>query len=92
MDLPTTPHDASTDRPDRGIEIVIDGNAVKAPDNSETERQLLALIGKKIEDAYLVLIKGKRERESYKDRPDEQIKLHRGMKFVTVSVGPTPVS
>lgn len=92
MGSPTTPQDADAKKPARRVDIVIDGNTVKAPDHAETERQLLALVGKKVEDAYLVLIKGKRERESYKDRPDEQIKLHKGMKFVTVNVGPTPVS
>lgn len=92
MGSPDTPQQMDTKAPRHGVDIVIDGNSVMAPDHSETARELLALIGKKIDDAYLVLIKGKRERESYKDRPDEQIKLHKGMKFVTVSVGPTPVS
>lgn len=92
MGSPKDPQDAYAAKPDRAVEIFIDGDLVEAPDHSESERQLLALIGKKIEEAYLVLIKGKRERESYKDRPDEPIKLHKGMKFVTVCVGPTPVS
>jgi hypothetical protein len=93
MGSPIDPQNAGhAEKREHAVEILIDGNPVKAPDHSASEGQLLALIGKKIEDAYLVLIKGKRERESFKDRPDEQIKLHKGMKFVTVNVGPTPVS
>lgn len=74
------------------VEILIDGEEVTAPDREQTQRQLLALIGKTVEDTYLVHKKGKRERESYKDRPDELIKLKKDMEFATVNIGPTPVS
>jgi hypothetical protein len=74
------------------VEIVIDGVEVSASAKVENERRLLALVGKTIADAYLVLVKGKRDRESFKDRPDEAIRLHPGMRFVTVPLGPTPVS
>ena len=40
---------------------------------------------------YLVQIKGK-ERISYKDDPNQKIRMRNGMKFVSVSTGPTPVS
>ena len=49
-------------------------------------------MGKDQDEDYLVLIKGKRDRESFKDRPDKEIHLHPGMKFITVSIGPMPVS
>jgi hypothetical protein len=72
--------------------IIIDTEDVVAPSHAQTPRQLLALVGKSVETSYLVLIKGKRDRVSYKDRPDEPIHLHPEMKFITVSIGPTPVS
>jgi hypothetical protein len=40
---------------------------------------------------YLVQIKGK-ERISYKDDPNKEIRMRNGMKFISVSTGPTPVS
>jgi len=91
MSAPSTGQNAGTPH-DPSVEISIDGNPVVAPDREESERELLALIGKSVDTTYLVLKRGKRERESFKDRPDEPIKLHPGMEFVTVNVGPTPVS
>jgi len=41
---------------------------------------------------YLVQIIGGKERVSYKDKPNEPIHMHEHMKFVSVRVGPTPVS
>ena len=42
-------------------------------------------------DFYLVEIRG-RERISYKDRGNEKVRLHDGLKFIAVHMGPTPVS
>jgi hypothetical protein len=40
---------------------------------------------------YLVELKGA-TRESYETRGDEEIHMHQHMRFVSVRVGPTPVS
>jgi hypothetical protein len=56
-----------------------------------TPREIMTKAGIKPEENYLVEIKG-RERKSYKDQPDEPIHMHEGQKFVTVFVGPVPVS
>ena len=40
---------------------------------------------------YLVQIEGKHQ-ISYKDKPNEEIKMHDHMKFISVSTAPTPVS
>ena len=40
---------------------------------------------------YLVEIKGT-EQISFKDNPNEEIKIHEHMKFVTIYTGPVPVS
>jgi hypothetical protein len=74
------------------VTIVIDTDDVVAPSHTQTPRQLLALVGKSVETDYLVHLKGKRERISYQDKPDVEIHLHKDMKFITVSLGPTPVS
>jgi hypothetical protein len=91
----TTPHEqtnTSDEKRPHPVEIVIDNAEIVAPAKVENERELLSLVGKTLTEAYLVLVKGKRDRESFKDRPDEPITLHKGMRFVTVPIGPTPVS
>lgn len=40
---------------------------------------------------YLVLLRG-HDRISYKEHPDDPIKLHEHMKFLAISCAPTPVS
>ncbi len=40
---------------------------------------------------YLVELRGK-EKISFKDNPNEPIKMHNEMKFISVSTGPKPVS
>jgi hypothetical protein len=74
------------------VTVEIDTKEVVAPSHTQTPRELLALVSKSVETDYLVWLKGKRERVSFKDEPDEPIHLHTGMKFITVSLGPTPVS
>jgi hypothetical protein len=74
------------------IDITIDGSPYTVTSREMTARELLALAGKDAEEFYLVEIKGKKERVSYKDNPDAEIKLHEQSKFITVSTGDTPVS
>lgn len=74
------------------VEISIDGESFTASAKEMTARAILALASKDAAAYYLVEIKGKKERVSYKDRPDTVIKLHKGSKFITVSTGETPVS
>lgn len=76
----------------RPVEIEVDGEELTAPDREQTPRQIVALAGKDPEAVYLVELKGKRKRISYKDNPDDPIKLKKGDRFITVSLGPTPVS
>jgi hypothetical protein len=81
------------------VEIEVDGEDLTVPDRDETPRQIIELArsiieaaGKDPSNVYLVQVKGKRDRISYKDTPDEPIKLHQNESFITVSLGPTPVS
>lgn len=75
----------------RPVEITIDGDAYTAPDNRETVAQILALANKTPDAFELIEIKGKRERKPLPD-PNENVQLHKGSAFITVPLGPTPVS
>ncbi|MEJ7786316.1 MAG: hypothetical protein WKF96_16050 [Solirubrobacteraceae bacterium] len=79
-------------KPQKTIAIVINNVERQVPDGEMTPRELLALVGDTPETHELLLVKGKRERESYKDRPDDPIRLHPGIEFISVSLGATPVS
>ena len=74
------------------FEITIDGKAYNVVEKELTATQILALAGRSSAEYYLVEIRGKKERISYKDRPNAEVKLHPGSKFVSVSTGETPVS
>lgn len=73
------------------VEITIDGDPYTAPDNRETVAEILGLAGKSPAEFELIEIKGKREREPHPD-PNEVVKLHKRSTFITVPLGPTPVS
>jgi hypothetical protein len=60
-------------------------------ERSLTPREIMSKAGINPDENYLVEIIG-RERKSFKDTPDKPIEMHDGMKFVTVFVGPVPVS
>ncbi len=79
-------------KPPKAFEITIDGKAYVVSEKELIVAQILALAGKSINEYYLVEIRGKKERVSYKDKPNAVVKLHPGSKFVTVSTGETPVS
>jgi hypothetical protein len=73
------------------VEIEIDGDTYIAPDNRETVAEILGLASKSPAEFQLIMIKGKREREPLPD-PNQEVKLHKGSAFITVPLGPTPVS
>jgi hypothetical protein len=92
MSTPTTPAAVPDEQHTGPVTVVIDTKDILAPSHTQTARELLALVGKTVESDYLVHLKGKRDRVSYQDDPDKPIHLHKDMKFITVSLGPTPVS
>jgi hypothetical protein len=73
------------------IDFEVDGDRLDTTERQLTPRQILKLA--KIDPAthYLVQIQG-RHQIPYKDKPDEPIQMHDGLKFISVSTGPTPVS
>ena len=84
--------ESTTKKPVKTISITINRLEHEVPDGEMTPRQLLALVGETPETHELLLVKGKRERDSYKEHPDDPIKLHPNMEFISVSLGATPVS
>jgi len=56
-----------------------------------TPVQILTKAGIDPGSNYLVEIRGK-QKISYKDTPSKPIKMHKNMKFISVSTGPKPVS
>lgn len=76
----------------KAIEFTIDGDHYSTHEAKATARELLVSFAK-VDPAlfYLVELEGSHQR-SYKDKPDETIHLHQKAAFITVSLGPTPVS
>jgi hypothetical protein len=79
-------------KPPKSFEITIDGPPYEVSEKELTAAQILGLAGKVPAEYYLVEIRGKKERTSYKDDPNSTVRLHPGSKFITVSTGETPVS
>jgi len=73
------------------INYKVDDERQETTEKTLTPTQILDKAGIDPKNHYLVQIKGK-ERISYKDKPNENIEMHDGMKFISVSTGPTPVS
>ena len=90
--MPTETETPAAKKPPKYFEITIDGKPYEVSEKEMTAAQILELAGKSPTEYYLVEIRGKKERISYKDKPDELVKLHPGSKFITVSTGETPVS
>jgi hypothetical protein len=72
------------------IEYTVDGKPQKTTETELTPDQILAKAEIDPKTHYLVEIKG-REKISFQGKT-EPIKLHDGMKFISVSTHPTPVS
>lgn len=86
----------STDKPAKDkphpIHIFVDGEKEDTTESSLTAAQIIALFtSRDSTQTYLVSIHGD-ARESYEGRADVPIELKNGMRFQTVSLGPTPVS
>jgi hypothetical protein len=78
----------------RVIHYALDDESQETTEKEMTPRQIL-LNAKPhpIDPAthYLVQLEGHHQ-VSYKDKPDEPIHMHENMRFISESVGPTPVS
>jgi hypothetical protein len=69
----------------------VDGEPQTTTDHTLTARRIVSLAGLNAEERYLVLIDGKHQ-QSYQDKMDSEFHMHDAMVFVTVLLGPMPVS
>ncbi len=73
------------------IQYTVDGEAQSTTSHELTPRQILTNAGIDATTHYLVQIEGD-HRISYQNEMDKPIHMHEKMKFISVSLGPTPVS
>ena len=73
------------------IDYAVDGEAQTTTSHELTPRQILTNAGVDPATHYLVQLEG-HHRISYQDKMDEPIKMHEKMRFISVSLEPTPVS
>lgn len=73
------------------IEIELNGELVEAPDNDQTVEAVMALDNKTPAEHYLVELRGKAEPRELRE-PQEVLKLRKGMRFITLLLGPATVS
>jgi uncharacterized glyoxalase superfamily metalloenzyme YdcJ len=76
----------------REIHYEVDGEKQTTREHKLTPRQIMTNAKIDADTHYLIELRGKKEQHSYKDKPDEPIRMHNNMKFITGSLGPTPVS
>ena len=84
--MSTQPHEKTHE-----IHFEVDGEPLETTEKILTPTQILGLAGVDAANHYLVQIEG-RHQTSYQDKPNEEIHMHEGQKFITVATGPTPVS
>lgn len=73
------------------FDYIVDDEPQSTTSHELTANQILSNAGIDPSNHYLVEIRGK-ERVSYQDKGNTEIHMHEHMKFVSVSIAPTPVS
>lgn len=73
------------------VSFEVDGELYHTDQKTLTPDQIMALAHIDPYSHYLIEIRG-RHRESYEGRASEPIRMKDGMRFISVSSGPTPVS
>jgi hypothetical protein len=76
----------------RVIHYMVDGEPQETTKHKLTVAEIMRLAGVDPAKHYLIQLKSHGGEQSYKDQPEIVIHLHEGMKFITASLGPTPVS
>ena len=75
------------------IHFTVDGEPEETERHEMTPDEIIREFGKKDPSTnYLVQIEGGHQKVSYRDKGRVPIKLHNGMNFQIISLGPTPVS
>ena len=73
------------------IHYTVDNEPQTTRERELTAGQILRQAGIDPDTHYLIEIRG-HDRESFKDRTDAEIRMHDHLKFISIAVGPTPVS
>lgn len=73
------------------ITFTVDGEPVETTERELTAVEIMQLASVDPETHYLKEIRGQRQ-ISYKDRPNEPIRIRQNQRFITNSLEPTPVS
>ncbi len=73
------------------FQYTLDDEPQSTSEHVLTARKILTNGGLNPELYYLVQIIG-HEQNSYRDHPDEEIRMHEHMQFISVFIGATPVS
>ncbi len=89
--MQTARSEGNAERDRSPVEITVDGRSLTLDDPTTTPNEILTFVGLDPTTHYLVRIEG-RHQHSFEGRGDEQIRVHPGERFVSVSTGPTPVS
>lgn len=71
--------------------FTVDGEELSTHEHQLTPRQIMVLAGIEPATHFLTEIRG-HEQISFEGKPDEPIRMHNGLVFISSSVGPTPVS
>ena len=85
---------AGQERPMRPpIQYTVDDEPQTTTETELTPRHILTNAGFAPDTYYLILVHGQgQNQDSFRDKLDEPIHMHPQMKFITNSLGPTPVS
>jgi hypothetical protein len=73
------------------FEYTVDGEPQATTEHQLTAAQILANAGIDGATHYLVQLEGDK-RISYQGRPSEPVHMHEHMRFISISMAPTPVS
>ncbi|MDP2708915.1 MAG: hypothetical protein Q8O93_02590 [bacterium] len=73
------------------ITFMVNDESYSTEEKQLTARQILEIAGIDPANYYLVQIKGNQQ-ISYKDTPDEEIKMHNNLKFIANYTGQTTVT
>jgi hypothetical protein len=82
---------AAAEKHPRVIKFTVDGEPVETTERELTPAQIMQLAGVEPQTHYLKEIRGQRQ-ISYKDTPNEPIRIRKNQRFITNSLEPTPVS
>ncbi|HSZ58354.1 MAG TPA: hypothetical protein VK797_22000 [Tepidisphaeraceae bacterium] len=74
------------------IEYTVDGEPQATTEKELTANQILEHAKINPQTNYLVELLGPHERKSFEDQPNDEVRLHDEMRFVSVARCPTPVS